>query len=36
MIKFILNNNLIHSDVKTGMTLLNFIREEQGLKGTKS
>ncbi len=36
MIKFILNNKLIQTNVKTGMTLLNFIREEQGLKGTKS
>jgi len=36
MINFILNNNVIHTDNKTGMTLLYFIREVQGLKGTKS
>jgi xanthine dehydrogenase small subunit len=36
MIEFILNNNTIKADVKSGMTLLHFIREHQGLKGTKS
>jgi len=36
MIEFILNNKIIKTDVKSGMTLLHFIREHQGLKGTKS
>lgn len=36
MIRFVLNNNSINTDVKSGMTLLHFIRENQGLKGTKS
>lgn len=36
MINFILNNNVIYTHEKTGMTLLYFIREVQGLKGTKS
>lgn len=36
MIEFILNNSLIRTEAKTGMTLLHFIREVQGLKGTKS
>ena len=36
MIEFILNNKTIKTDVKSGMTLLYFIRENQGLKGTKS
>lgn len=36
MIEFILNNKRIKSSAKSGMSLLHFIREEQGLKGTKS
>ena len=36
MIEFILNNKTIKTEVKSGMTLLHFIRENQGLKGTKS
>ena len=36
MIEFILNNKTIRTEVKSGMTLLHFIRENQGLKGTKS
>ncbi len=36
MIEFILNNKIIKTEVKSGMTLLYFIRENQGLKGTKS
>jgi xanthine dehydrogenase small subunit len=36
MIEFILNNDIIRTDIKTGTTLLSFIRENQGLKGTKS
>ncbi len=36
MIEFILNNTKIQTAAKTGMSLLHFIREEQGLKGTKS
>ena len=36
MIAFILNNKVIKTQVKSGMTLLYFIRENQGLKGTKS
>ncbi len=36
MIEFILNNTQIRTEEKSGMTLLHFIREIQGLKGTKS
>ena len=36
MIEFILNNKLIRTDAKSGTTLLKFIREDQGLKGTKA
>lgn len=36
MIEFILNDKLIRSNVNTGMTLLDFIRHEKKLKGTKS
>ncbi len=36
MIEFILNNEIVKTDVKSGMTLLHFIREIAGLKGTKS
>ncbi len=35
MIEFILNNKTIKTSAKSGMTLLDFIREEQQLKGTK-
>lgn len=36
MIEFILNNTQIRTEEKSGMSLLHFIREVQGLKGTKS
>lgn len=36
MIEFILNSTQIRTEEKSGMTLLHFIREIQGLKGTKS
>jgi len=36
MIEFILNNEIVKTDVKSGMTLLHFIREIKGIKGTKS
>ena len=36
MIIFILNNRLIKTDSPSGTSLLNFIRNEVGLKGTKS
>ena len=36
MITFILNDQLIKTDSPSGMSLLNFIRNEAGLKGTKS
>ncbi|HEB62782.1 MAG TPA: 2Fe-2S iron-sulfur cluster binding domain-containing protein, partial [Bacteroidetes bacterium] len=36
MIEFIFNNKYIKTDIKTGTSLLYFIRENQGLKGTKS
>ncbi len=36
MIEFILNDNIIKTSKKTGVTLLQFIRENQSLKGTKS
>ncbi len=36
MITFILNNRLIKTDAPAGMSLLNYIRNEAGLKGTKS
>jgi len=36
VITFILNNNLIKTEAPAGMSLLNFIRNEAGLKGTKS
>ena len=36
MITFILNNNLVKAEAPAGMSLLNFIRNEAGLKGTKS
>ena len=35
MIRFILNNTEISTDINTGITLLDFIREYQHLKGTK-
>lgn len=35
MLKFILNDELIQTDLPTGMTLLDFIRYHQELKGTK-
>ncbi len=35
MIEFILNNKHIKTEAKTGMTLVDFIRENQELKGTK-
>jgi len=35
MIVFILNNKVINTNTKTGMTLLDFIRNEQELTGTK-
>ena len=35
MIQFILNNQTIKTSEKTGVTLLDFIRENQQLKGTK-
>ena len=35
MIEFILNNKHIKTDANTGITLLDFIREHQQLKGTK-
>ena len=36
MIEFILNNKKIKTGIKSGTTLLKFIREDQGLKGTKA
>lgn len=36
MISFILNDSIVRTEAKTGMTLLHFIREDQHLKGTKS
>lgn len=36
MIVFILNDKVVRTTAKSGMSLLYFIREEQGLKGTKS
>ncbi len=36
MISFILNDKLIHTDKPAGMALLDFIRNEANLKGTKS
>lgn len=35
MIQFILNNELIQTTAHAGLTLLDFIREQQQLKGTK-
>ncbi|MCF6213227.1 MAG: FAD binding domain-containing protein [Flavobacteriaceae bacterium] len=35
MIEFVLNNKLIKTDANAGMTLIDFIRSEQQLKGTK-
>lgn len=35
MTEFILNNTIITTEVNTGITLLDFIREHQHLKGTK-
>ena len=35
MTEFILNNTVIKTDVSNGITLLDFIREHQHLKGTK-
>ncbi|MCF2874382.1 MULTISPECIES: FAD binding domain-containing protein [unclassified Tenacibaculum] len=35
MIQFILNNQIIKTSEKSGVTLLDFIREQQQLKGTK-
>ncbi|PHR71918.1 MAG: (2Fe-2S)-binding protein [Lutibacter sp.] len=35
MIQFILNNQIIRTSVNSGITLLDFIREHQKLKGTK-
>jgi xanthine dehydrogenase small subunit len=36
MTQFLLNNKIIKTDVSSGMTLLDFIRNEQHLKGTKT
>ena len=36
MTTFLLNDTLVRTDVPKGMSLLNFIRNEAGLKGTKS
>ncbi len=36
MIEFILNDTLVRTEEKSGMTLLHFIREVANLKGTKS
>jgi xanthine dehydrogenase small subunit len=36
MTQFILNNKTIKTNVSSGMTLLDFIRNEQHLKGTKT
>ena len=35
MMKFILNNQIINTSIKSGVTLLDFIRDHQQLKGTK-
>ncbi|MCK5678200.1 MAG: 2Fe-2S iron-sulfur cluster binding domain-containing protein, partial [Flavobacteriaceae bacterium] len=35
MIQFILNNKIIKTSANSGMTLLDFIRENEQLKGTK-
>ncbi|HFS67815.1 MAG TPA: 2Fe-2S iron-sulfur cluster binding domain-containing protein [Flavobacteriia bacterium] len=35
MIRFILNNQIIQTEAKTGTTLVDFIRDYQQLKGTK-
>ena len=35
MIQFVLNNKIIKTEANSGMTLLDFIREYQQLKGTK-
>ncbi|MEW7291044.1 FAD binding domain-containing protein [Aquimarina sp. 2304DJ70-9] len=35
MIRFILNNEVIHTSAHAGITLLDFIREHKQLKGTK-
>ncbi|PCI06820.1 MAG: (2Fe-2S)-binding protein, partial [Flavobacteriaceae bacterium] len=35
MIQFILNNEVIKTSAHVGMTLLDFIREQKQLKGTK-
>ena len=35
MIQFILNDKMVKTDAKSGMTLLDFIRENRKLKGTK-
>src|SRR6478672_6949986 len=35
MIKFILNNNDIETDLSSGTTVLDFVRYKQNLKGTK-
>ena len=35
MIEFILNNKKITTDVNNSMTLVDFIRENRNLKGTK-
>mgnify|MGYP000111984125 CR=1 FL=1 len=35
MIQFILNNKVIKTSANSGITLLDFIREHQQLKGTK-
>lgn len=35
MIKFILNNQIIKTSINAGVTLLDFIRDHQQLKGTK-
>lgn len=36
MIEFILNNSSVHTDLPPGMSLLDFIRGEMGLTGTKT
>ena len=35
MIKFILNNQTIETDLPAGMTVLDFVRYRKNLKGTK-
>ncbi|HEX8636947.1 MAG TPA: 2Fe-2S iron-sulfur cluster-binding protein, partial [Pyrinomonadaceae bacterium] len=35
MIKFILNNQIVETDLPKGMTVLDFVRYRKNLKGTK-